>query len=171
MSRPLPRFTHQSGHARKSRSRGELRRQATPIVRLGSGAAKRTTAEPLVGDDSRIDRQLGQERDAMAGGDQLEQRREAGRAEAPEPPRVDGVANRERLVADAMAVLEEEQLVRRDQLGERRRRAACGRPRRRGEQEGILEGRLLLELVVLERQAGDDRVELARARAPRPASR
>ena len=134
---------------------GETERAA----RLRLGEADK--AQAPVAEDAGVDGEPGQEGDALAGSDELEDGGKAGRAEAAQAARIDRAADRKRLIAEAVAVLEKEQLIGRDSLGERRRTPRMRRIRRGGQKKDIVEGRRLVELVGAERQARDDRVEVA----------
>jgi hypothetical protein len=83
----------------------------------------------------------------VPGGDQLEHGGKAGGAEAPEAPRIDDPADRERLIAQTMAVLKEQQLLRGDRFGEGRRRCGVRRSRGGREKEAVLKGRRLGEII------------------------
>ncbi len=99
--------------ARIAAPREVERRQAAPITRFGAGGAKGPHGEAARGGEGTLRREPRQEREAEAGRDHLPQRLEAGRAKVL-LFRADAFADLERLVAQAMAFLEQQELLARE---------------------------------------------------------
>ena len=146
----------------KSDLRGDVRRQASPMVRPGCGDAKRKQLHPIVANLD-VDGDLRNQRHAIAIGHHLHDGRERGGAETHRTAAPAVGAERQRLIAQAVPFLEQDEPILIDVAG----RDACGlRPGiagRHRQQERVVEQRHGFEIRVRDRQRQHDDVEVPRA--------
>ena len=145
----------------KSALRGEVRRHASPTVRPGGGDRKAQELHALVAHLD-VDRDLRDQRDAIAVGDHLHDGGQAGGAEPHRPAAARAGAERQRLVAQAVTFLQQDQaVVHRCRAATRRAVSVADVGRRHREQERIVEQLQGLDVGLVERQRQHHRIELA----------
>ncbi len=110
----------------------------------------------------RADRETGQQRDGDPGGDHLAERLEARRPKPLPFDRTDEMAHAQRLVTQAVTLLEQEDVL----VGERGHRHRLAAPGervidRRRQHEVLLEQQLALQTVVVDRRGDDGHIEPA----------
>ncbi len=159
---PPGRRRQQRGQRRKSCCAASSLRQARPMVRCGSGCGEADQRQPRIGDDAGVDGHLRHQGDPLPGRDQLHDGGKAGGAErcaagagrcGGTPPAPGRAGSGRPRAATARRP--------RSSSGRARRPPRVRRAGRRGEQEVVVEGGGLGELVVVERQADDDGIESA----------
>ena len=136
-------------------------RHTAPMLRDGAGFPKGLMRRPRAVPTGEADGEFGQQRDAVPGGDHLAQRLEAGGAVVLLLAQADAAADLECLVAQAVAVLEQQQAL---ALEVRHPDAVVrGEPmgRGHGEHERLLVQRRLGEALGGDRQRQDAEIDLA----------